>query len=91
VIAMTDHAIRIETGKGAAATHDLQSNDIIRQKIAPRLRGTSARSDRRRYDAIEGDGRRQRSLPRRTTTPRSRPPQARLRRHGRRVVLIVFA
>jgi uncharacterized protein len=39
VIAMADHAVRIETGKGAGGNlTDLQANDIIRQKISPRLR-----------------------------------------------------
>ena len=39
VIATAEHKIRIETGKGQGGSlTDLQANDIIRQKIAPRLR-----------------------------------------------------
>lgn len=39
VIAPTERRVRIETGKGVGgALTDLQSNDIIRQKIAPLLR-----------------------------------------------------
>lgn len=50
VIATGEHKIRIETGKGqGGALTDLQANDIIRQKIAPRLR------EGRTRDAI-GDG-----------------------------------
>ena len=94
VIAMTDHAIRIETGKGAGGNlTDLQSNDIIRQKIAPRLReGHLREAIADGTDAIEAAmGGASAPLPRRTTPPAAAPRKLGCGGMVGAFVLIVFA